>query len=62
MKRVFIKPRDGVRVRDPQSNEYISQDGQALFCSAYWKRREADGDVQISNSKPLSKSKAKGKK
>ncbi|HHF8349347.1 TPA: DUF2635 domain-containing protein [Klebsiella pneumoniae] len=44
-----IKPaREGLKVRKP-GGEHLSPEGEALLMSAWWHRREAEGDVVITD-------------
>jgi hypothetical protein len=40
-----IKPRPGLRVRDPQTGQPLPDDGKEVVMDAYWTRRLNDGDV-----------------
>ncbi len=44
---IFIKPRDGVKVRDPLTGEHLPEAGAEKPRGRYWLRRLNDGDVQI---------------
>ncbi|CAD6177781.1 hypothetical protein AOY57_05430 [Escherichia coli] len=47
MSKKWIRPaRDGVLVRRPDGT-HLSLQGEALDVGAYWRRREAEGDVVI---------------
>ncbi|HCZ9100921.1 TPA: DUF2635 domain-containing protein [Klebsiella michiganensis] len=44
-----IKPaREGLKVRKPDG-EHLSPEGETLSVSAWWHRREAEGDVVITD-------------
>jgi hypothetical protein len=55
---MFVKPRAGVNVRDPDSKQHIPAEGREVPESNYWLRRLTDGDVivvdvgQITDSEP----------
>ncbi|MBK68022.1 MAG: DUF2635 domain-containing protein [Rickettsiales bacterium] len=57
MKRLFIKPADGMVVRDPMTKEKLPVEGKETLINSYWQRRIKDGDVIV--FKP---SKSKGSK
>lgn len=42
---MYVKPREGVRVRDPDTKQHIPVTGREVPESSYWLRRLADGDV-----------------
>ena len=43
---MFVKPRPGVKVRDPHSKLHIPEAGiEVSDTDTYWARRLADGDV-----------------
>ncbi|EMR8996851.1 TPA: DUF2635 domain-containing protein, partial [Escherichia coli] len=47
MEQKLIKPaRENVRVRKPDG-AHLSPEGERLDVCAYWLRREAEGDVEI---------------
>lgn len=56
METFFIKPKDGLIVRDPQTAEPLPADGAEKPCTSYWLRRERDGSVE--RVKPAKKAKA----
>lgn len=45
MEQFFIKPKEGLTVRDPQTKKPLAPAGEYKPRSAYWLRREADQDV-----------------
>lgn len=49
---MFVKPREGVRVRDPDTRQHLPDEGREVQLSAYWLRRRADGDVVELNPIP----------
>lgn len=56
---MFIKPRAGIKVRDPVSKLHIPETGvEVSDTDTYWARRLADGDVievkPITAAKPAS--------
>lgn len=46
---MFLKPRPGLKVRDPISKFHLPADGAEVQESSYWIRRLADGDVVVVN-------------
>lgn len=47
-KPVFAKPATGLKVRK-EDGGYLPEGGDTVMHSTYWARREADGDVTLSN-------------
>lgn len=46
MKQLFVKPaRKGLIVRDPQTGQPLSYEGEQKPDTTYWRRRLRDGDV-----------------
>jgi len=62
MPNAFLKPaNEQLKVRKPDTGDYLSVEGERLELTTYWRRRIKDGDVI--DSKPARKStpaKAKG--
>ncbi|HGE8484933.1 TPA: DUF2635 domain-containing protein [Serratia marcescens] len=48
MKTKNLKPKGDVRVRKPDGT-YLAAEGESLLLSAYWLRRIAEGDVDVSD-------------
>lgn len=47
MEMIFVKPLDGMRVRDPMAdNAVIPPAGKRVTRNGYWTRRLLDGDVE----------------
>jgi hypothetical protein len=44
---VFVKPKPGVYVRDPDTRQHLPESGREVQPSAHWLRRLADGDVVV---------------
>ena len=62
MSKVFIKPKEGLIVRDPQNNnEPLPKEGKLITRSTYWLRRIKEGSVEIVNQVKKS-TKFKGEK
>lgn len=51
---MFVKPKDGLIVRDPATKRIIAAEGSEVPQSGYWMRRLRDGDVEI--TKPVAPS------
>lgn len=56
--RKFIKPVDGKTV-PKKDGGVLHQDGESLYVTPWWSRRERDGDVKITKRAPT-KSDGKG--
>jgi hypothetical protein len=41
----FIRPAPGLRIADPDSGGYLPETGALMPRSAFWLRRQKDGDV-----------------
>lgn len=53
MDRVFIKPRKGLRVKDPVTMEPLPETGKKVSADLiYWKRRIKAGDVELCKPEP----------
>lgn len=46
---MFVKPKPGVRVRDPKNRGHLPESGADVPEDQYWLRRLADGDVTLSS-------------
>jgi hypothetical protein len=44
---MFLIPKPGVKVRDPQTRLHLPPDGAEKSESSYWLRRLRDGDVTV---------------
>ncbi len=45
MRKIYIKPANGIKVRDPQTGEHLPEAGAEKPRSHYWLRRLKDGDA-----------------
>lgn len=45
--KIFVRPKDGVKVRDPITMAHIPELGASVERTSYWLRRIKDGDVSI---------------
>lgn len=57
MSKVFLKPNEGIKVRDPHTGNYLPEDGAEVELNTYWQRRLNDGDIV--EVKPEKKTKSK---
>lgn len=55
---MFVIPKPGVRVRDPETRAHLPAEGREVPDTPYWLRRVKDGDVTI-ESPAAKKAKAK---
>ncbi len=44
---MFIKPRSGLKIRDPETQCHIPPEGAEVSASIFWLRRIQDGDASI---------------
>lgn len=42
---MFVKPKSGLKVRDPDTKGFLPEGGAEVPPSLYWTRRVRDGDV-----------------
>jgi hypothetical protein len=42
---MFVKPKSGLKVRDPETKGFLPEVGKNVPHSIYWNRRLRDGDV-----------------
>jgi hypothetical protein len=42
---ILVRPRSGLRVRDPARRDFVEHEGRLVPLNAYWFRRLQDGDV-----------------
>jgi hypothetical protein len=61
LKRIFIKPASGLKVRKPFDGAHLSDSGETVVCDQYWRRRIIDGSV-LESVKPTKTAAAKTKK
>ncbi len=50
MERVFVKPKEGLLVRDEKTKQILPIEGKIVEMSTYWVRRLKDGDVELVKS------------
>lgn len=46
--KVFVKPKAGLKVPNPQSGRSVPAEGECVEKNTYWARRAKDGDVVLS--------------
>ncbi|WP_323077055.1 DUF2635 domain-containing protein [Aeromonas hydrophila] len=44
---MFVKPKDGRSVPDPDRGDLLPAEGREVNANQYWYRRQLDGDVVI---------------
>ena len=58
--KIFVKPAEGLIIRDPKTYAILPVDGAFVEGNVYWHRRIADGDViqgsEVKKKKDKSKS------
>ncbi|OGQ23517.1 MAG: hypothetical protein A3I05_01105 [Deltaproteobacteria bacterium RIFCSPLOWO2_02_FULL_44_10] len=42
-----LKPTGDAKIRDPQTKEYLPEEGRLVEMTSYWNRRIQDGTVMI---------------
>jgi len=52
---MFVKPKDGLSVRDPVKGSPLPAEGAEVPDTIFWRRRVRDGDVSITE-KPVTTS------
>lgn len=48
MAKIFVKPKEGLRVLNPATKLPIPDEGMVVNSHLYWTRRQLDGDITIS--------------
>lgn len=46
---MFVKPKQGLKVRDPVTRGFLPEGGAEVPPSLYWTRRLRDGDVETAS-------------
>lgn len=67
---IFVKPKEGLKIKRPDTNRFLAPEGEDVPNSTFWQRRLTDGDVVLlaekkpeqkkPAEKPLEKSSDKG--
>ena len=53
---LYLKPKDGLTVRDPRDgNKPLPEYGKAVESTSYWRRRRNDGDVENTTAAAIKK-------
>ncbi|RMQ98482.1 hypothetical protein ALP94_04622 [Pseudomonas savastanoi pv. glycinea] len=52
--RITVVPVAGRSVPDPEAYDLLPKEGREVTDSAWWRRRQADGDITIKADKPKS--------
>lgn len=47
---MFVKPKNGLRVRDPVKGSALPENGADVPDNTFWRRRISDGDVSVVKS------------
>ena len=55
MPQIRVTPKNGLSVSMPDNKSKLPTDGADVEDSVYWRRRANDGDVEISDPKPVSR-------
>lgn len=53
MKELLLKPKPGLKVKDPVTGKPLADDGETKPATTYWLRRLAEGDVMDLNSETV---------
>lgn len=51
MRRIYVTPRSGLKVRDPFKKDLLPPDGREVIQDTYWLNRLRDGDVTLGKPK-----------
>lgn len=43
---VKIKPSNGIKIRKPDTGQYLAAEGETVVITSYWLRRSNDGDIE----------------
>lgn len=62
MEKIYLIPREGLRVPDPDLNDHLPVEGREVVNSPYWRRRLKDKEVLIGQPPSAKESKAKSRK
>lgn len=46
---MFVKPKPGIRVVDPEGFRILEEEGADVHPSPFWSKRVADGDVFVAD-------------
>lgn len=48
--KIFVKPKEGLKVRDPATKNHLPQAGAEVEQSPYWAKRIADKSVELAKA------------
>ncbi|MEO7691288.1 MAG: DUF2635 domain-containing protein [Sphingomonas sp.] len=51
--RRFIKPKEGLTVRDPETNRRLPEHGKGIAWNSFWQRRLDDSDVEYTTEEAV---------
>lgn len=46
---IYVVPLAGRKIRDPQTQREVPEDGMIVTDTNFWRRRQRDGDIVISD-------------
>ncbi|KAB1440400.1 DUF2635 domain-containing protein [Pseudodesulfovibrio senegalensis] len=52
---MYLKPRDGLIVRDPRTKKPLPEYGKEVPATGYWRRRLKDGDLKKTTAEAIKK-------
>ncbi len=52
MKQIYIIPRDGLKIRHPETMRIVPEEGMYVLYSLFWSRRKVAGEIEILETKP----------
>lgn len=55
LKKVYVRPVEGRRIRDPKTAKPLPAEGGAVVWDSFWARRKRDGDVEVLKHAPAKK-------
>jgi hypothetical protein len=55
METVKLKPKSGIKLKNPETRLELSAEGEDVVLSTFWRRRIMEGDVEIIESKKVDK-------
>ena len=60
--KIFIKPKEGLKVVKPETAQHLKAEGEHVEQSTYWLKRIAEGDVTLIEEKEQKQESPKAKK
>ncbi len=52
---LYLKPREGLTVRDPRTTKPVPAYGAEVSNASYWRRRRKDGDMETTTAAAIQK-------